>query len=29
MSVVLRADSIGKAFGGRRVLTSAYFEFAA
>jgi ABC-type multidrug transport system ATPase subunit len=29
MSVVLRADSIGKAFGGRRVLSSAYFEVAA
>ena len=29
MSVVLRADSIGKAFGGRRVLTSAYFEVVA
>ena len=26
MSVVLRADSIGKSYGGRRVLASAYFE---
>jgi ABC-type multidrug transport system ATPase subunit len=29
MSVVLRADSIGKSYGGRRVLASVYFEAAA
>jgi len=29
VSVVLRADSIGKSFGRRRVLTSAYFEASA
>ena len=29
MSAVLRADSIGKSFGGRRVLASAYFEASA
>ncbi len=29
MSVVLRADSIGKSYGGRRVLASAYFEASA
>ncbi|HEU4562879.1 MAG TPA: ATP-binding cassette domain-containing protein [Longimicrobium sp.] len=29
MSVLLRADSIGRSYGARRVLTSAYFEAAA
>lgn len=29
MSVVLRADSVGRSFGGRRVLSSAYFEASA